>query len=322
MEDADRTKTAASFGYDPAKVKGRRFKPLLWLENRSELSTAYIYLVPTLLVLFLTIVFPMGYAIVISLTEIEFVQGSMTYSYVGLDNYMRLFQDDRFPKVMYNTMYFTVLKVLFTLSIGFAIALLIYYGLWGAAFFKRIFLIPWALSNVVNALMWQWMYSGDYGIFNEIMLRLGMIDRYQSWLVNVDTAMTAVLLADIWKAVPYAALLLLAAMQSIPKELHEAAKVDGGGAFVAFHHIIVPHIRPVVMVLLVIETMWALRVFDVIELLTKGGPQDSTMTLNVFAYDQAFRNFEFGYGAAISYVITFLTLIFTIIYMRGLKPER
>lgn len=191
----------------------------------------------------------------------------------------------------------------------------------GGRFFKRIFLIPWALSNVVNSLMWQWMYSGDYGIFNEVLLRLGFIDEYQMWLVNVHTAMSAVLFADIWKSVPYVALLLLAAMQSIPRELHEASKVDGGGPITAFYHIILPHIKPVIMVLLVIETMWTLRVFDLIWLLTKGGPQDSTMTLNVFAYEQAFRNFDLGYGAAISYCITILTLIFTFFYMKTLKVE-
>lgn len=291
------------------------------LDRLSDTSTAYLYLMPTLTLILLTVIVPMLYALFISFSKVAFTQGSMTYDFVGLSNYMQLLRDNRFPNVLSNTVFFTVTKVVATLAIAFGISLTIYFGVWGAGFFKRIFLIPWALSNVVNSLMWQWMYSGDYGIFNEVLLRLGFIDEYHMWLVNEHTAMSAVLFADIWKSVPYVALLLLAAMQSIPRELHEASKVDGGGPITAFYHIILPHIKPVIMVLLVIETMWTLRVFDLIWLLTKGGPQDSTMTLNVFAYEQAFRNFDLGYGAAISYCITILTLIFTFFYMKTLKVE-
>lgn len=321
MEKANQGRIVSAGRYPEADKRGRRSRFFQWLENRSETSTAYLYLAPTLLVLLFTIFIPMLYALFISFMKVGFAQGSMKYSFIGLDNYLHLLKDARFPDVLSNTVYFTVAKVAATLVIAFGIALIIYGGMWGAALFKRIFLIPWALSGVVNSLMWQWMYSGDYGILNEILLRLGLIDNYRRWLVEPESAMTAVLVADVWKSVPYVALLLLAAMQSIPKELHEAVKADGGGPVVAFYHIILPHIKPVIMVVLVIETMWTLRVFDLIWLLTKGGPQDSTMTLNVFAYEQAFQNFDFGYGAAISYVITLLTLLFTFFYMRMLKPS-
>ncbi|MFB5677141.1 carbohydrate ABC transporter permease [Paenibacillus terreus] len=301
---------------------GRKGGLLYRLDRLSDTSTAYMYLMPTLTLIFLTVVVPMLYALFISFTKVSFAQGSMVYDFVGLGNYAQLLRDARFPAVMSNTMLFTVVKVAATLAIAFGISLTIYFGVWGAGFFKRLFLIPWALSNVVNSLMWQWMYSGDYGIFNEMLLKLGFINEYKMWLVDEHTAMPAILFADIWKSVPYVALLMLAAMQSIPKELHEASKVDGGGSLTAFFHIILPHIKPVIMVLLVIETMWTLRVFDLIWLLTKGGPQDSTMTLNVFAYEQAFRNFNLGYGAAISYCITLLTLVFTLLYMKTLKVEK
>ncbi|WP_150274694.1 carbohydrate ABC transporter permease [Paenibacillus tepidiphilus] len=323
MEKVDRNSRLFWRGRDkPSEGAGSGSGRLLGrLDKLSDTSTAYLYLLPTLVLIVLVVVVPMLYALFISFTKVAFTQGNMTYEFVGFGNYIQLLRDARFPQVMTNTMFFTVVKVILTLSIAFGISLTIYFGVWGAAFFKRLFLIPWALSNVVNSLMWQWMYSGDYGIFNELLLRLGFIDQYQMWLVNVHTAMPAVLFADIWKSVPYVALLLLAAMQSIPRELHEASRVDGGGSITAFYHIILPHIKPVITVLLVIETMWTLRVFDLIWLLTKGGPQDGTMTLNVFAYEQAFRNFNIGYGAAISYCITLLTLVFTLLYMKTLKVE-
>jgi ABC-type sugar transport system permease subunit len=290
-----------------------------WLDTRPEAFTAYLYLFPSLLILLFTIVLPMFYAMFLSLVKVAYVEGLMKYTFVGLDNYLRLFQDDRFVGIIKNTMTFTVAKVVVTLCIGFGVSLTMYFGVWGSGVVKKLFLLPWALSNVVNSLMWQWMYSGNYGIINEIMVRLGVIDDYKLWLTDLNTAMGAVLVADIWKSVPYVALLLLASMQSISKELREACKVDGGGSIITFFHVILPHIRPVLMVLLVIETMWTLRTFDLIWILTKGGPQDSTTTLNIFAYEQAFQVFDLGYGSAISYIITLLTLIFTIIYMKSLK---
>jgi multiple sugar transport system permease protein len=295
-------------------------KPLVrflnWIDNQSQSFTAYLYLSPSILILLFTVVFPMLYALFLSLVKVGFAQGSIHYSFVGLDNYIHLFKDPRIAKVITQTVMFTAMKVFFTLLVSFGVAITIYFGAWGASFFKRLFLLPWALSYVVNALMWKWMFSGDNGIVNEIMVRLGWIEVYKSWLIDTKTVMGVVLLADIWKSMPYVALLLLAAMQTTLKDLSEAAKVDGAGSVGVFLNVIIPQIRPVILISLVLETMWTLRIFDLIWVLTKGGPQDTTMFLNVYAYEQAFRNFDLGYASAISYIITFLTLILTVIYMR------
>ncbi|WP_248928809.1 carbohydrate ABC transporter permease [Paenibacillus hamazuiensis] len=326
MEEAERPRVL------PA-MPGSSGKPLLrgltrpfgrfsrWLDNRSELTTAYLYLAPTLLLLLCTVVFPIGYSLFLSFTKMEFAGGAIHYSFVGLDNYLGMLKDPRVGKIVSNTVSFTFLKVVLTLLLAFGIALIVYLGVWGAGFFKRLFLIPWALSNVVNSLMWKWMYSGDNGIVNELLTRAGWLEKYRMWLIEPQSAMGAVLFADIWKSTPYVALMLLAAMQSIPKDLHESAKMDGAGAFVTFSHIIFPLIKPVLMITLIIETMWTLRVFDIIWILTEGGPQDSTMILNTYAYEQAFRHFEFGYAAAISYIITLITVILTVVYMKALDEH-
>ncbi|ULL13186.1 sugar ABC transporter permease [Paenibacillus sp. H1-7] len=285
-------------------------------DRLSDSAAAGIYLTPTYILLAMTILFPMAYALFLSFTKMDFAAGRAHFTFVGLDNYALLLQDLRIPNVLLQTFLFTAAKVVGTLLIAFGIALTIFHGIWGGEFFKKIFLIPWALSNVVNGLMWKWMYNGNNGIINELMLKLGLIDEYKSWLAEGSTALGAVIVADIWKSVPFAALILLAGLQTISKELYDAGQVDGAGTIQRFFHITLPSLRPVLMVLFVMETMWALRAFDIIWVLTQGGPLDKTMVINVYAYEQAFRNFDMGYGSALAFFITLCTLLFTAVYLK------
>ncbi|WP_051620352.1 carbohydrate ABC transporter permease [Paenibacillus sp. UNC451MF] len=299
----------------PSKTAARR--GLLYRFDRlSDSAAAGIYLTPTYILLAMTILFPMAYALFLSFTKMDFVSGRAHFTFVGLDNYAKLLHDLRIPNVLLQTFLFTAAKVIGTLLIAFGIALTIFHGIWGGEFFKKIFLIPWALSNVVNGLMWKWMYNGNNGIINEIMVKLGLIDQYKSWLAEGTTALGAVIVADIWKSVPFAALILLAGLQTISKELYDAGQVDGAGTVQRFFHITLPSLRPVLMVLFVMETMWALRAFDIIWVLTQGGPLDATMVINVYAYEQAFRNFDMGYGSALAFFITLCTLLFTAVYLK------
>lgn len=302
--------------------KVRRWRSIqLRIDRISESKTAFTYLVPSIVLIFFTIIFPMIYAFIMSFMETSFVAGNLTYDFVWFANYLKLLSDPRIPTILANTIIFTVVSVLGTLIMAFAISLTIHHGAWGTWFFKRLFLIPWALSNVVNALMWQWMYSAQNGIFNEILLSIGVIDESIMWLNNEATALGALIIADIWKSTPFAALLILAALQSIPKELYDASKVDGAGAIAQFRNIVLPTIKPVLLVVLTIQTMWTLRVYDLIAVLTNGGPVDSTMVINVYAYNQAFRYQDIGYGSALAYVITFITLCITVLYVRVLGNE-
>ncbi|UTI40206.1 carbohydrate ABC transporter permease [Niallia sp. RD1] len=290
-------------------------------DRLSETKTASIYLFPSLLLILLTIVFPIIYSFVMSLNKVGYKAGLIDFEFVGLNNYLKIFSDPRIPNIISNTIVFTIVSVLGTLIIAFAIALFIHHGIWGSWLFKRLFLIPWALSNVVNALMWQWMYSSSNGIINHILLELHIIEKPVMWLTEQSTAMGAIILADIWKSTPFAALLILAALQSVPKELYDASKVDGAGPFQQFKSIVLPTIKPVLFVVMVTQTMWTLRVFDIISVLTKGGPVDSTMVLNVYAYDQSFRYLDIGYGSALAWLITIITMVITVFYLRVLGKE-
>lgn len=284
-------------------------------------KVAYLYLSPALVFLGLTILYPLAYALYLAFHRMTFVGGIASFEWVGAKWFAALLSDSRLHNALLNTVTFSVVRVSLTILIGLAIALALANGVWGAEVFKRLFLIPWALSNVVNGLMWKWMYSGTHGIVNEVLVRLGLLSENVHWLANESTALGAVIFADTWKATPFVSLLLLAGLQSVPKELYEAARIDGAGAWRCFTSVTIPSIRQVLAVTLIIQTMWALRVHDIIVVLTAGGPLDKTQVLSLYAYEHAFRHFNLGYGSAVAWLITGLTFVVSLIYIQSLGRE-
>lgn len=298
--------------------------PFGWLghlERLDQARTAYIYLSPVFCLLAMLIAYPVGYAVYLSVSD--FVPGAagMVMRFAGLKHYAQIARDPIFLQVLGQTVYFTVVRVLLTMLLGLVMAMVLNVRSLGSKVFRHVFLIPWALSHVVNALMWKWMYNADYGVLNEILVRLALIDKYQSWLSQPATAMHAVIFADVWKNVPFVTLMLLAALQNVRRELYEAAMVDGAGSVRCFFHVTLPSIRPVLLVTLVLQTMWAVKTFDLIWVLTQGGPVDSTLILNVYAYQQAFTYLNLNYGAALSIVVATIILALTLVYAWGLGRE-
>jgi multiple sugar transport system permease protein len=288
---------------------------------KKDRKLAFLYLSPSLLILGLIVVIPMGYAFYVSISKLEMVGGSFNYTLTGLANYRRLFTDPRFFPSLRLTAEFTFWRVIGAILLGLAVALVLNEASLAARILKKLFLIPWALSFVVNAIMWSWMYNASYGIINEILYKVGIISSYRSWLGDPNTALQALTVAEIWKAIPFVALVILAGIQSIPSELYEAAKVDGANVFNRFFHITLPGIRPVVLVSLVIQTMWSIMAFTTIWTLTQGGPVDSTMLLNILAYQQSFMFLRLDYGAALAFMMTLLILVLTVIYLTLIKIE-
>lgn len=284
-------------------------------------KVAYLYLSPALIFLGLTILYPLLYALYLAFHRMTFVAGEAVFTWVGFAWFKALLVDQRLHNALLNSVTFTAVRVSLTLLIGLCIALALTNGVWGAEIFKRLFLIPWALSNVVNGLMWKWMYSGTHGILNELLVRLGITNEYVHWLAQEHTALGAVILADTWKATPFVALLLLAGLQNVPKELYEAARIDGAGSWRCFTSVTIPSIRQVLTVTLIIQTMWALRVHDIIAVLTGGGPLDRTQVLSLYAYEHAFRHFNLGYGSAVAWLITALTFLISLAYIQSLGRE-
>ena len=285
------------------------------LSNLKERNLALLFIAPSVLLLAVLIGWSIFYSIWLSLNELVVVGGEVGYTFVGLDYYLKFLTDTRLHMAVIQTVLYCFCVVTGTISISMILALILNQSIGGVNLLKRFFLVPWALSYVVNALMWGWIYHGSYGVLNAVLLKLGLIKDYIIWLGDPVWAMAAIIFADIWKAVPFAALMLLAALKGVSKDLIDAAMMDGASAWARFWNVVLPRIRGVVVVLLVLQTTWALKAFDVIWVLTRGGPVDKTMVLNIFAYQQTFQFFNFGYGSAVGFLVLVLNVGLTILYL-------
>ena len=181
---------------------------------------------------------------------------------------------------------------------------------------RSLVILPWALPTIVNALMWRWIDHAEYGVLNALLYQSGLIDGYQQWLSNPDTAMWMVILADVWKMTPLVAILVLAALQGISRDQVEAARVDGAGTVATFRYIVLPLLTPTLLIILVLRTMEAFKVFDIIWIMTNGGPANATQSIAIYAYQAAYRSYDFGRGAAIGYLIALAIMILAAIYLR------
>jgi ABC-type sugar transport system permease subunit len=171
-------------------------------------------------------------------------------------------------------------------------------------------------------IVWRWMFAGNVGIINGVLYSLGLIDSYYSFFGNPTSAKLAVLVARLWKDVPLAAILLLAALQVIPSELYDAAKIDGGGTWAQFRYITLPFLKPTLTVILILETIISFVTFDLIFAMTGGGPADATTFVAWFTYNEIFTNLNLGRGAAMAFLIAFISLVLAVLYFLALRSER
>ena len=243
-------------------------------------------------------------------------------AFVQLQNYTSLLSDPLFWQTIWRTLYFTVVSVGLELALGIALAQLITAHPPGWQFLRTSLIIPWAVPTIVNGAMWRWIYNADYGALNGLLLQLGIISKYIPWLISPNTAMNLVILADIWHSVPFIALILQAAMATLPSELDEAAAVDGANAWQRFWLIRMPLLRSAILVALVIRTVEAFRAFDIIYVITQGGPAFGTVTISYLTYLETFSYGHLGRGSALSFLISVITLLMAFIYIRVLyRPE-
>jgi multiple sugar transport system permease protein len=233
--------------------------------------------------------------------------------FVGFDNYTRLIADARFWNALANTVYFSAVSVALEVLLGLLIALLLARAFRGRALLYSIILLPWAIPTVVSARLWEWLYNADYGVLNYLL------GTHVNWLGSPGWALHAAILMDVWKATPFVALLLIAGLQTIPRELYQAAALDGAGAWTTFRRITLPLLVPLLLVVLVFRTIDAFRVFDAIYVLTGGGPANSTETVSIYAYKVLFQALEFGYGSAVAVSVLAVVALLTAVYARLLR---
>jgi multiple sugar transport system permease protein len=244
------------------------------------------------------------------------------HEFVGGDNYLRLLGDERFWSACRTTLYFTGMSVTLELVMGLGIALLLHRLAERHAALsvtQVILLIPWAIPTVVSAQMWAWLYHPEYGLLNYLLLRLGVIMAPVNWLADPGWGIHAAILMDVWKTTPFAALLLLAGLKSIPQDLYLSARVDGAGPWTAFRHITLPLLVPVILIVGVFRTMDAVRVFDAVYVLSGGGPGNSTETLSIYTYKALFQTMQFGYGSTLATAMFVIVAALTALYLLLLR---
>lgn len=289
--------------------------------SRRENLIGLLFILPAMIVILGVTLQP-----VVSTFYLSFFDASLSKLtenvFIGFENYLDLLGDKVFWVTIQRTIYFTLVSVGLELLLGLGIAQLIHSRPFGWRFLRISLIIPWAVPTIVNGTMWRWIYNADYGALNGLLYQLGLIDHYVAWLTQPRTAMNLVILADVWHSVPFIALILQAALATLPVELEEAAAVDGANAWQRFALIRLPMLRSAVLVALVIRTVEAFRVFDIIYVITNGGPAFGTTTISFLTYLETFSFGHVGRGAALSFLISLFTLVMAIIYIRFLyRPE-
>jgi ABC-type sugar transport system permease subunit len=276
---------------------------------------AYLLNTPALLVIVLLAAYPIGYSAWLSLHKYS-LKRPRIFDFVGLANYRDIIASDEFWSALWITLAFTALAVAIVVVLGLAIALLLNRSFPGRDIVRTLILLPWAIPPVVNGLMWQWIYDAKVGALNGLLFSLGLIGEYRGWLSDPTSALLALVSADVWNAIPLAVVLLLAALQRIPLELYDAARVDGGGALQLFRYVTFPWLAQPLLIVLILQTLAAIRAFDVIYVLTAGGPGTATTTLTWKTYLVTFDSLDFGMGNAYAYTISLITLALALIYFR------
>lgn len=276
-----------------------------------ERNGAYLFLFPAIAYLAVFTVFPLIRGVVLSFTATKLVNPSGGRA-VGLENYEYLLSSDKFWASVATTLLYTLFTVLFSVGIGTGAALLLNKAFKGRGLVRAIATIPWAVPTVAAALIFVWIYNNEQGILNRTTAALGM--GQHGWLIDPQFGLFAVTLATVWKLTPLVMLVMLSALQSVPHELREATWVDGATRFQSFLAVTLPHLMPTIRVITLLMTIWSIRRFEIIFLITGGGPLDATNTLVVNVYRTAFQDQNLGRAAAIGALGLVLSLLVTVVY--------
>ncbi len=298
----------------PAAPPRRRRRSRL---QRRQTRLGWLLLVPALAVVGFVAIYPLGKTIYYSFTNQEFLAGIEPTKWVGLQNYRELWHDSIFRTAIWTTIKFTLITVGFEFVLGMIIALVVNSNFRGRGAMRAVMLVPWAIPTVVAAQMWKWMFDDVYGVINDAGVRLHLLSHSQAWISEPSTALASVSAVDIWKTTPFVALLLLAGLQVIPRDLYEAASVDGASKLQQFWRITLPLLRPAILVTLIFRTLDALRVFDVFYVFFGNRPDTQTMAI----YDQAtiVGDGHVGYGSAVSVAIFLIIGLFVVIYVTFMR---
>lgn len=274
---------------------------------------ALLLTAPGLALLAAVVVYPLITALITAFYKQSLVEPGREF--IGLQNIIDVLTGD-FARLLGQTMVFTLGTTLFPFIVGFALALALNTKIRGAKVLRGLMLIPWLIPGVVVSFLWMWIFNGNYGVLNAVLEGIGIIDEPQAWLAQPGTAMAAVIVAKTWQSFPWMMVMLLAGLQTVPPELHEAAEIDGAGTVRRFFSITVPQMGGIIGLVLLLEFIWNFQHFDIIYVLTGGGPAGSTQTFATAVYETAFDGFDLGHAGALGLLWMILLMGLVVVYVR------
>jgi multiple sugar transport system permease protein len=287
----------------------RRIRRRVWRER-----SAYLFIAPGVIVFSIFTLAALIFAIYLTFHRWSIIEPDKPY--VGTQNYEDMLEDERFVQSVLNTIYFTGASIPLQMSIGLLLALLLNQPLRGRAIFRTAYYLPVLTPFVVSALLWKWLYNGQYGLFNFYLLKTYLIDEPLLWLSDKDLAMPAVVLMTVWSGVGFNMVVYLAGLQSIPAQLYESAKLDGASTLKRVWHITIPMLSPSTVFLLVIGIIGSMQVFTQIFVMTSGGPVNKTTTMVYYMYLWAFKYYDMGYASTLAFALFLMLLVFTAFQLR------
>lgn len=282
----------------------------------------YLFILPSFLIIATFLFYPIGTVFYYSFQHYD-ISAPFYNSFAGLDNFVKIFTEDKlfFPSLV-TSLKWVISQVGLQLVFGMIFALLLNQTFKLRGFIRAIAFIPWAISGVLASVMWSLMYNEHMGVFNDLLMKFGLISEPQAFLAGTGSAFISVIIAELWRGIPFFSITLLASLQSIPEELYEAADMDGANKWHSFLHITLPQLKNTIILTTLLRVVWEFNNVDLIFNLTGGGPANSTTTLTMYIANLAINGSDFGYGSALTVVSFGLLFIFAIFYLRITRFER
>ena len=275
----------------------------------------YILILPACLLMGLIMIYPLGKVFYLSFQHYNPTK-PFTNGFAGLDNFITIFTKKEFYNVLGVSAKFVACEVVLQLIFGMIVALILNQRFKGRGFFRALTFIPWALSGVLTAVLWSIMFNQHFGVLNDLLAKLGIIKEPIAWLANTKYVLGSVIVAELWRGIPFFAISLLAAMQGLPDDIYEAARVDGSTKFQTFRFITLPMLKNTIVLTTLLRTIWEFNSVDLIYSLTGGGPVGKTTTLSMLIANQAIKTSNYGYGSALSVVSFAILAVIAVIYMK------
>lgn len=281
----------------------------------------YLFVLPAVIFVLCFMIYPIFYNIIVSFQNLTIKNLNVGGSFIGLQNYIEIFQSEKFIIALKNTFIYTITCIFFQVAIGYLLALFFNQEFPFRNFFRSILLFAWMTPLVITGTLFKWLFDVDYGVINHLLINLHIIENPINWLGQNSTALATVIITNIWVGIPFNMILILAALQSLPGEVYEAAKIDGANKLKTFTKITLPLMKPTLFVILVLGIIYTFKVFDIILIMTGGGPVNATQVLPFFGYEQAFVNFNFGTSGAVATIILLILMCISLVYLYLVKKE-